>query len=157
MVIQPEVFVTPDRPIVRFREPQEKVDLALELPKVLQSQGWGIGTHFHVQFINHDRTALLASAEFMVTEVKEGIHTSEANPYQPMTKMVFMRKFEQIGKWWKTIKSEAIPEKVVLTTSWNPGKKLHQVKNGDEVVFETPDKEIALQVAEGKIPVPEAA
>ena len=108
MVIQPEIYTTPDRPVVRFREPREKVDLALELPKILQSQGWGIGTHFHVQFINHDRTALLASAEFMVTAVTEGIHTSEANPYQPITKTVFMRKFEQVGEWWISVDKEIV-------------------------------------------------
>ena len=103
MVIQPEVFVTPDRPVVRFREPREKVDLGNELPKVIHAQGWGIGTYFHVQFIDHDRTTLIASAEFLVTEVKEGLHTSEANPYQPVTKTIFMRKFEQIGQWWPLI------------------------------------------------------
>lgn len=100
MVIQPEVFVTPDRPVVSFREPREKVDLAVELPKVLHSQGWGAGTYFHVQFIGHDRSELLASAEFLVTQVTEGLHTSEANPYQPITKTVFMRKYEQISQWW---------------------------------------------------------
>ena len=118
MVIQPEIYTTPDRPIVRFREPREKIDLSLELPKVLQSQGWGIGTHFHVQFIDHDRTALLASAEFLVTQVAEGLHTSEANPYQPITKTIFMRKFEQIGEWWISADSaavEKIPESSLAT------------------------------------------
>ena len=103
MVIQPEVFVTPDRPVVRFREPREKVDLGNELPKVIHAQGWGIGTYFNVQFIDHDRTTLIASAEFLVTEVREGLHTSEANPYQPVSKTIFMRKFEQIGQWWPSI------------------------------------------------------
>ena len=100
MVIHPEVLVTPDRPIVCFREQRENVDLSVELPKVLHSQGWGLGTHFNVQFISHDRAMLLASAEFLVTDVRESIHTSEANPYQPMTKMVFARKYKQIGDWW---------------------------------------------------------
>ena len=100
-MIHPEVLVTPDRPVVCFREPKESVNLSVELPKVLHAQGWGIGTYFNVQFISHDRAALLASAEFLVTDVRESIHTSEANPYQPMTKMVFARKYEQIGEWWE--------------------------------------------------------
>lgn len=100
MLIQPEIFVTPDRPVVRFRGPREKIDLAVELPRVLHAQGWGVGTYFNVQFVSHDRTVLLASAEFLVTAVTEGLQISEANPYQPVTKTVFMRQFEQIGKWW---------------------------------------------------------
>ena len=100
MVIQPEVFVTPDRPVVRFREPREQIDLDKELQKVVNNQGWGVGTYFHVQFINHERTEVLASAEFLVTEVREGLHTRDAESYQPVTKMIFMRKFEQIGEWW---------------------------------------------------------
>ena len=100
MVIQPEVFVTPDRPVVRFREPREQIDLDKELQKVVNNQGWGVGTYFHVQFINHERTAVLASAEFLVTEVREGLHTRDAESYQPVTKMIFMRKLEQIGQWW---------------------------------------------------------
>jgi hypothetical protein len=100
MIIHAEVVVTPDRPVVIFREPREKVDLDVELPRTLNSQGWGVGTYFNVQFISHDRTILLASAEFVVTEVREGLHTNEANPYQPITKMIASRKFEQIGDWW---------------------------------------------------------
>ena len=159
MVIQPEVFVTPDRPVVRFREPREKVDLGNELPKVIHAQGWGIGTYFNVQFIDHDRTTLIASAEFLVTEVREGLHTSESNPYQPVTKTVFMRKYEQVSRWWEHSQEMKVREKLSdeMTTSWNPGKKVHQVKKGDKVIFESPDKELALQVAEGKIPIPEAA
>ena len=122
MVIQPEVFVTPDRPVVRFREPREKIDLAVELPKVLHSQGWGAGTYFHVQFIDHDRTALLASAEFMVTAVTEGIHTSEANPYQPITKTIFMRQFEQIGEWWVSAEQRVIAEQNAIDKKFLPSR-----------------------------------
>ena len=100
VIIHPEVLVTPDRPIVMFREPREQVDLDKELPRLLHAQGWGVGTYFHVQFVSHDRATLLASGEFVVTEVREGLHTSEANPYQPVTKSVFTRRAEQLGDWW---------------------------------------------------------
>ena len=129
MVIQPEVYVTPDRPTVRFREPRDQVDLDKELQKVLNAQGWGVGTYFHVQFLNHERTAVLASAEFMVSEVREGLHTRDVESYQPVTKMIFMRKLEQIGEWWPNLKSE-VPDFV-------PGPGLPTVAGG---AYEEPRK-----------------
>lgn len=160
MIIAPEIIITPDLPTIRFREPREKIDLDLELQKILQSQGWGCGTYFNVQFISHDKTILLSCAQFVVTQVAEAIHTSEANPYQPITRTVFSRKSARTSDWWtqeglevKTIKAQSDGAKV----TWNPGKKTHQVKNGDEVLYETPDKELANKVAAGEIPVPKAA
>lgn len=107
MVVHPEVIVTPDTPTVRFREPREHIDLDKELPRLLHAQGWSCGTYFNVQFLNHEKTKLLACARFVVTEETESVQTSDANPYQPMTKTVFSRKAEQIGEWWTTQK-EAI-------------------------------------------------
>src|SRR3990172_3721770 len=100
MIIAAEVIVTCDFETIRFREPREQVDLDKELPKILHSQGWGCGTYFHVQFVSHDKTTLLASAQYVVSQVSESIHTSEANPYQPITKTIFSRKAELIGEWW---------------------------------------------------------
>jgi len=176
MIIAAEVIVTPDLPTIRFREPREQVDLDKELPKILHSQGWGCGTYFHVQFVSHDKTTLLASAQYVVSQVSESIHTSEANPYQPITKTIFSRKAELIGKWWysdipglshpqeNTIKMRVPnPENIVdppqikTTVTWNPGLKKHQVKIGDKVIYETPDKDLANQVASGKVPIPQAA
>lgn len=100
MIIHPNTIVTPDRPIIQFREPREHVDLDKKLPQILSAQGWGVGTYFDVQFISHDRTTLLACGRFIVVSVNEGLHTSEANPYQPITKSVFTRRAEQVGDWW---------------------------------------------------------
>ena len=158
MVIAPEVIVTPDLPTIRFREPREQVHLDLELPKILHAQGWGCGTYFHVQFLSHDKTTLLASAKFVVTQVSESIHTTEANPYQPITKTLFSRKTEQIGEWWISESVKALSKKEdKATVTWNPGKKTHQVKMGDKLIFESPDKDLANQIAEGKVPIPDAA
>jgi len=146
MIIHPDIYTTPDKPTIRFKEPREKVDLDNELPKILHSQGWGCGTYFNVQFMNHEKTVLLASALYVVTHEIEGVNTSDANPYQPVTKTVFNRKAERIGDWW--------PRGIGKTTVyWNPGKKVHQVKiNGDEVIYESADKEKALAAAAGDIP-----
>jgi hypothetical protein len=100
MIIKPEIYVTPDRPIVRIRESRENVDLAVELPKVLATQGWGLGTSFDVQFITHDRTELLACAGFLVVGESEDIRTIDVSANQTITKAVITRKFAQITPWW---------------------------------------------------------
>jgi hypothetical protein len=168
MVIHPEIIVTPDCPTIKFRQPREQVDLDKELPRILSAQGWGCGTYFHVQFVSHDKTNLLASALFVVTEEVESLQTSEANPYQPVTKTVFSRKAERVSEWWKfgvrelSLRATAVMESggesgSNAKASWNPGKKLYQVKVGDKVIYETKDKQEANDIADGKIPVPRAA
>ncbi len=153
MVIHPEVVVTPDLPTIKFREPRDQVDLDVELPRILHAQGWGCGTYFHVQFLSYDRTKLLASANFVVSEEVEKLYTSEANPYQPITKTVFSRKAEIIGNWWtcslegETVNVVADGSKPVV--KWNPGLKVHQVKLGDKVIYSSKDKDEALKVAAG--------
>lgn len=99
MIIHPEITVTPDFPTIRFREPKESVDLDKEIPKILHGQGWGCGTYFNVQFLSHDRSELLAFAQYVVTEEKESLHTSD-NQFQPMTKTVYGRKATIVGQWW---------------------------------------------------------
>lgn len=109
MVIHPEVIVTPDCPTVKFKQPREKVNLDVELPKILQAQGWGCGTYFNVQFVSHERNRLLACARFVVSEEVETIATTD-DPYRPVTKVVFNRKVAQIGDWWNEPKAEELPE-----------------------------------------------
>lgn len=100
MFIHPEIIVTPDSPVIRLHQPRELVNLDVELPRIMHAQGWGVGTYFHVQFLSHDKTKLISSAPFVVTEEIEQVVTSEANPYQPMTKTLYTRKAERIGEWW---------------------------------------------------------
>lgn len=156
MVIHPEVVVTPDCPTVKFRQPREQVKLDVELPKILQAQGWGCGTYFHVQFISHDKTELLASGRFVVAGESETVETTD-DPYRPVTKTVYNRKFAQIGDWWAAKTMEAKPSDLELKASWNPGKKKYEVKSGDKLVFESADKQEAADVASGKRTLPIAA
>lgn len=144
MIIHPEIITTPDLPTIKFREPKDKVDLDVELPRILHSQGWSCGTYFHIQFISHDRTKLLSSATFVVSEEVESVHTSEANPYNPVTRTVFSRKASRVSDWWGTV---VIKKEGDAKVVWNPGLKVHQVKVGEETIFETKDKEEALRVA----------
>ena len=100
MVIYPDIQSTPDCPTIKFNQPQEQINLDIELPKILHSQGWGCGTMLNIIFLNHEKTKLLACGRFVVAEEIETLHTNDANPYQPMTRTVFSRRAEQIGGWW---------------------------------------------------------
>lgn len=156
MIIHPDIFTTPDLPTIRFKEPRDQVDLDIELPKILHSQGWGCGTYFHIQFLSHDKTELLASAKYVVTQENENMHTSDENPYQPVTKMVFNRKAERIGEWdlfgLAALEGESVKtvDDGMPKISWNPGKQLHQAKIGDEVVYENNDENLVLEYIKGK-------
>lgn len=109
MIVHHEIIVTPDYPVVRIRQPRETTDLSVELPRVMNTQGWGIGTFFHVQFVSHDRTKLLASGLHVVCEETESLQTNEANLYQPMTKVAISRKCALVGSWWASEPMEPLP------------------------------------------------
>jgi len=104
-----------------------------------------------VQFISHDKATLLASGDFVVTEEVESVQTSDANPYQPITRTLTSRKAEQIGEWWTP---RGNLEFITGTVVWNPGKLKHEVKVGDEVVYESKDKDECQRIASGEEPIP---
>jgi hypothetical protein len=154
-IIQPEVIITPDRPTVRIRDAWEKTDLKKLLPQILQAQGWGVGTYFHVQFLNHDRNQLLADAEFVVTSDMQTLKTTDS-AYNPNTKMVVAYEASRVSEWkvyngYEVPRGTSSDSKEKKTTSdekkatirWNPGKKEYQVLVGDEVKFSSPDKSVA--------------
>lgn len=145
MIIHPEIITTPDLPTIRFRESEDNVDLEKELPVILMTQGWGCGTYFNVQFVNHDRDELLSSLHYVVTQAREVCVTNDADPYKPMTKTVTLRKAEQLSRWDK--RQEA-------TMRWNVGRGLHEVLVDDKVVYGTKDKSMAVRIVKGKIPIP---
>lgn len=103
MLIYPDIQATPDSPTIKFYQPRDQIDLDKELPRILHTQGWGCGTYFNVQFLNHEKTKLLACGRFVVSEEIETLHTNDANPYQPMTRTVFSRRAEQIGGWFPEV------------------------------------------------------
>ena len=143
MIIHPEVIVTPDQPTVKFRQPRDQVNLDEEIPKILHTQGWTCGTYFNIQFVSHDQTELLATAEYVVTQAVEASHTNESNPYQPVTKMITKRKAEIVDGWRYYNQTGSVEK----TVKWNPGKKKHQVLVGDQVIAEYDDKDEAIESA----------
>lgn len=147
MIINPQIVTTPDCPTVIIREPEANVDLESVVRKILNSQGWGLGTYFHVQFVNHERTRLLKSGLFVVTEDDEQYKTSEVSPQQTMSRTVFVRKAMQVGDWL-VVAPDKPAEGIV---KWNPGKQAYDVKVGDKVVATDTDKEKAQAIAKGEL------
>jgi hypothetical protein len=108
MVIAPKVFITPDRPVIRFKQPREKTDLDKEIQRVLRAQGWGLGTYFNVQFVSHDETELISQAKYVVSKDCEDFQTNEDNLYNPSSKTVHLREaiLVDVGE---SDSSEALP------------------------------------------------
>lgn len=148
MIIQPKILsVTPDEPTVQFKQSKDQIDLDKELLRLVNNQGWGCGTYFHVQFTNHEYTELKSAAKYVVTQKIENVYTNEANPYQPVTRNISNYKIERVEKWrhfGEEVKTEGTEIK------WNPGLKVHQLKLGDEVIYQNADKAKVIEVAEGK-------
>jgi len=153
MKIQPEVIVTPDRPTVVIREPISEVNLDIEIPKILNAQGWGLGTYFNIQFIKDDRTKLIASGKFIVAEETKAMHTANAESYSPNTREIITKKALQIGDWFypkglqqlEDKKVDIVSDGLASAVRWNPGKKVHEVVVGGVVVFADADKDKVLK------------
>jgi hypothetical protein len=156
MIIHPEVITTPDHPTIKFREKPDQVDLDREIWRVVNSQRWSAGTYFHVQFCNHEKTKVLSSAMFIVSEASEKLITNDDNPYAPMSKTAFHYTAHRVSKWWKAEthwESATDPDgKIEKKVVWNPGSKTHQVKMGDTVLYESEHKKQALLYLEGESP-----
>jgi hypothetical protein len=173
MRIHPHIDVTPNFPTVQFREERSLIDLEAELAKVVNYQRWSCGLYFNVQFVNHDRTKLLQSALFVVSEENESVNVNNDNPYSPKTQITSARKAVQIGEWWYSgaVFDEAAiepptPQVVVefddsvwqgidaanAIRKWNPGKQQHEVWVHDELVYASPHKNKATAVSEGRDP-----
>jgi len=143
MIIHPDINNTPDRPVISFRTPKELMDLILELARAMKSQGWALGTRFTVQFVNHERTQLLSTAEFVVSDREESFITNDDNPYAPTSKDIVTYRAMQVGEWWYSETGAEIrdtpepePEVFKLKLAYDNTRKLHQVVFGTEIMFE---------------------
>lgn len=158
MNIAPQIIATPDCPTVIIREPQEVVEKAgfdAVMQRILARQGWGLGTHFSVHFIDHDREKLLALGQFVVIEDRERLNTYEPVPDQPVTRVDHIRRYAQLGPWRAFEETEGVtvtPE-ANLDVEWNVGRRVHEVKSGNKVVGCDPDKAKAEAMARGEAPL----
>jgi hypothetical protein len=139
--IRPEIFTTPDCPTVKFREGPELVNLDIEMPRILTSQGWGLGTVFVVQFVNHEKTKLIKVARFIVDFEDSNIQTFNPDGPSPMTKVVETRTAKQIESWiYPNGAPVDVSKKLV---KWNFGNKEYEVRLGENVLFSSASKKEA--------------
>lgn len=143
-IIRPQIVITPDCPTVKFREDPTTINLAIELPKILAQQGWSLGTMFCIQFVNHEETKLIKFAKFVVSSEEESMHTFNPESAAPMTKLIQSRTAKQTEGWFYP---DGAPVKD-LKYKWNPGKKEHQVRQGDKVLGTFKDRPAALEYIE---------
>ena len=146
-IIRPDIFTTPDCPTVKFREDPELINLDIEIPKLLFTQGWGLGTTFSIQFINHERTKVIKVARFIVSAEDASLHTFNPDSEHPMTKTVETRRAKRIEGW---VYPNGKPVGKPVDTSakivkWNPKKRKHEVKQGKKILFSSTAKEEAIK------------
>jgi len=141
MIIRPDIFTTPDCPTVKFREEPENINLAIEIPRLLTNQGWGLGTIFSIQFVNHEKTKLIKVARFIVTAEDETLQTFNPDSDRPMTKLVQGRSAKQMEAWFYP--DSAPVAGAGRTVKWNFGSKTHDVMQGEKILFSGKTKEEA--------------
>ena len=96
------------------------------------------GDMIRVQCMNHDRTAVHWFAEYLVYDRSSEIKRVEVNDrdirHVDDVKYSVMRVTD-----WKS--TPAVLGGKDIKLHWNLGKKMHEVKLGDDVIFEHSDKE----------------
>ncbi len=166
MRIQPRIDTTPIGPAMLIKEPQAKVDLSRELPRILRNNGWPLFTEFRLAFTNHEMTKVLQWGRFVVVGVDAELKTTETDDYRVHTASVAMYQYQQIGAFYVAehetpetaeFPSEGRERRISMgRVKWNPGKQMHEVWAGEDVVFRTREKPLAEKVARGEEPVPES-
>jgi hypothetical protein len=119
--------------------------------------GLKVGDMLTVQCYNHALTELLHEASYRVCEEHREIKVIQLNDRD--TKQVNQVSFvvARYSPWWTSpagARVEATERELLgseegeeFRVQWNPGKKLHQVYRGEELVAENSDKDIALEQA----------
>jgi len=165
MRVHPRIDTTPVKPVVLIKEPQAKVDLSRELPRILYNNGWPLGTEFLVMFVNHEATRVIQWGRFIVVGVDTELKTTESDDYRVHTRSVSTYQYQQIGSFYVAehedpetteFPSEGRERRISMgRVKWNPGKQMFEVWAGEDVVFRTREKPLAEKVARGEEPVPE--
>lgn len=116
------------------------------------------GDKFTVQCMDHAYETMFHQAEYVVTQRVEAMVTKTVE-FQPMQTTVVNYSIEQIGGWWASAESsqEVAVKATGLSRKWSNGRREHVITDADgNEVFATKDKDLAIDIAEGRTPVPEA-
>lgn len=155
----------PDYPVLETTAPialVTKENIQRYFSSDSQNKAFRAGAVFHVQvFSDVTKDTLLASGQFQMTMCKE-VPVTTMRGDNPHYQMVLKTNFHQIGDWHHYDEDgevislapgvEYAPAGTV--TAWNVGTRSFELKAGDEVLYSTPDKDMALAIAAGVIPIP---
>lgn len=132
---EPFLFVT--------KMPPDEVTESLLLSRVRAAQ-LRTGDAVIVQCQTHHGDELVAECEWRVIARKDELRTRDLDGFQTMQDTALAYQIAQVRPWWRPLAPDAAGGPQV---KWNAGKKAHQVIDGGVVVFESADKNEALDYA----------
>ena len=137
-ILPNEVYVTEFGALIRTRCPKDNVADAMIHQRVLAAN-LSAGDTVKVQCMSHERDTVLWFSEYLVYDRSSKIKRVDVNDVDIRQVDDVNYSIMRMSDWKRTpaVKLEA----VVL--GWNPGKKKHEVKRGDEVLYEDADKNVA--------------
>ena len=154
-ILPNEVFVKEFGALIRTRCPKDHVTDQMIHQRVLNAN-LSAGDIVTVQCFNHDRTAVLHYAEYLVYDRSTQIRRIEVNDSE--TRQIDDVSFSvmRMAEWKDTPLAEK-PTAIHLGNlsnvdiRWNPGKKVHQILVNGEVVQETVDKDEAERIKRDRL------
>ena len=134
-ILPNEVYVTEFGALIRTRCPKDNVTDAMVHQRVLAAN-LSAGDAVKVQCMSHVRDTVLWFTEYLVYDRSSQIKRVDVNDRDIRQVNDVNYSIMRMSDWKHTpaVKLEA----AVLV--WNPGKKKHEVKMGDEVLYEDADK-----------------
>ena len=137
-VLPNEVYVTEFGALIRTRCPKDNVTDAMIHQRVLAAN-LSAGDTVKVQCMSHGRDTVLWFTEYLVYDRSSQIKRVDVNDRDIRQVNDVNYSIMRMSDWKQTpaVRHET-HETVVIV--WNPGKKKHEVKRGDEVLYEDADK-----------------
>jgi len=170
----PPIHVVEQAYEVRTDVPREEItDKMLE--NEVKKQAMSVGDSFMVKcfasgYDHGEGTGVsLYKAPYEVTEKKSLFRTRNPDSAAPQSGIETEYRVERTGEWYAFAAGREIeeaerliaacavtdPPKLSRNRKWNPGRKIHEIWLGDEIIFESSDMVVAKGVeAGGPIPVP---
>jgi len=145
-ILPNEVYVKEFGALIRTRCPKEYVTEQMIHQRVLAAN-LSAGDIVTVQCFNHDRSAVLHYAEYLVYDRRTQIRRIEINDSESRKVDDISFSVMRITDW----KDTPLVKKFDVDIRWNQGKKMHQVLVNGEVVDETDDKEKAEQIKQSRM------
>jgi len=166
MKITPQEFLFEDTASsvrVKTKVPKDDITTAMLLPHIRHFR-LAAGTVIKLQCMSDDYDVLLHSADFVITRAAEALRRIiDENGERTATVMDYAVKQDSE---WKTYcengavesapEPERVPERYVpgeAEAKWNAGRKLYEIRIGDEVLATERNKEKALAMAAGSEPI----